>query len=99
MREKNVEGVNGFFCLIQWDEKITERLAVCSSQSSKWGYARPFMRLLEYSGHGLLWIIGDLVLILILHKVEIQQILMNLLLGLYYFSSPDVPVGTGYIRI
>jgi len=64
--------------IVKWDKDMSRRLAVCSSADSSWGYLRPFMRLLEYSGHGVLWFVGVAVLLLMSHQIDMQQKLLNL---------------------
>lgn len=48
----------GLGFLIDWDEAVSSRLAVCSSPNAAWGSARPLMKLLEHSGNDPPWIVG-----------------------------------------
>jgi len=64
--------------LVAWDKDLSRRLALCSSAESRWGHLRPYMRLLEYSCHGVPWFVGVAALLLMSHQFEMQQILLNL---------------------
>jgi len=75
---QDMEDVSVFQRLVEWDKDLSKRLALCSSAESRWGHLRPFMRLLEYSCHGVPWFVGVAVLILMSHQFETQQRLLNL---------------------
>jgi len=64
--------------LVEWDKTVSKRLALCSSAQSPWGHLRPYMRLLEYSCHGVPWFVGVAALLLMSHHFELQQLLLNL---------------------
>ena len=64
--------------LVKWDKSLSRRLALCSSVESPWAHLRPYMRLLEYSCHGVPWFVGVAALLLISHQFEMQQLLLNL---------------------
>ena len=64
--------------IINWDKSLSRRLALCSSADSPCGYLRPYMRLLEYSCHGVLWFVGVAAMLLMTHQFEMQQKLLNL---------------------
>lgn len=63
------------------DIALTDRLAVCASRDSAYGYLRPLMQLLEYSCHGIPWLTLTIVAILMSHQIHIHQKQMNLFLG------------------
>ena len=65
----------------KWDEVITKKMSVCSDAKAPLGTFRPFLKLLEYTGHGVPWlsIVGGW--ILISHQEKHQEILVNLLFG------------------
>jgi len=64
--------------IVLWDRTVSRRLALCSSPESRWGYLRPYMRMLEYSCHGVPWFVGVALLLLMSHQFEMQQRLLNL---------------------
>ena len=64
--------------IIKWDKSLSRRLALCSSADAPCGYLRPYMRLLEYSCHGVLWFVGVAAMLLMTHQFEMQQKLLNL---------------------
>jgi len=67
--------------LLSWDKRVSERMAVCSSEKSTLGHLRPLMRALEYSCHGVPWLVCTIAGIVAAHNIELQVKLMNLLLG------------------
>ena len=75
---RSVDTTSVFGRVFQWDKELSKRLALCSSAESPWGHLRPYMRLLEYSCHGLPWFVGVAVLLLMSHQFEMQQKLLNL---------------------
>jgi len=70
--------------LVKWDKSLSRRLALCSSAESPLGHLRPFMRLLEYSCHGVPWFVGVAALLLMSHQFEMQQKLLNLFSSEYH---------------
>ena len=64
--------------IVKWDKHLSRQLALCSSADAPWGQFRPYMRLLEYSCHGVPWFVGVAVLLLMSHQFELQQRLLNL---------------------
>lgn len=69
-----------------WDVKVTRAMAVCASRESSYGQWRPLMRFLEYSAHGVPWLIGNVAAILATHKLDYHQIFLNL----FYGGSLDI---------
>ena len=67
--------------VVAFDEWLSRKLAVCSTADSKFGQLRPLMRLLEYSCHGVPWLVGIVAAILASHQVELQEKLLNIFLG------------------
>jgi len=76
--------------LVNWDKAVSRRLALCSSAQSPWGHLRPFMRLLEYSCHGVPWLVGVATLLLMSHQFEMQQRLLNLFSSEYNTCCGDI---------
>ena len=67
--------------ILDLDHKLTARLAICANSDSTYGFLRPVMMLLELSAHGVPWIVGNILAILIAHQTTTQQQLLNLLMG------------------
>uniref|UniRef100_UPI00358E6382 polyisoprenoid diphosphate/phosphate phosphohydrolase PLPP6-like n=1 Tax=Myxine glutinosa TaxID=7769 RepID=UPI00358E6382 len=44
--------------LLVWDEALSSRMAVCADQTAPWAAARPLLKALELSGHGIPWLFG-----------------------------------------
>ena len=63
------------------DRRLSEVLAVCSSEKSVFGQLRPIMRLLEYSCHGITWLVITIAAIVASHHIQLQEKLLNLLLS------------------
>ena len=63
------------------DESISGHLAVCANVKSPMFYARPIMKFLEYTCHGVPWILASAFGLILTHKVFIHEILLNFLLG------------------
>jgi len=72
------EGTSAVDRLVEWDKSLSRRLALCSSAESPLAHLRPYMRLLEYSCHGVPWFVGVAALLLMSHQFEMQQLLLNL---------------------
>ena len=68
--------------LLELDVQLTNKLAVCATKESPYGHLRPLMQVLEYSGHGIVWLTLPVAGILMTHKIHIHQKLMNLYLGM-----------------
>jgi len=83
VRNSASDGTSVLGGIVEWDKAVSRRLSLCSSADSPWGHLRPFMRLLEYSCHGVPWFVGVAALLLMSHQVEMQQKLLNLLSSQY----------------
>lgn len=69
---------------------------MCACEESPWGSIRPLVRLLEFSGHVIPWLIGTIYTLLHGESVEEQEIMLNLALGECCFRfglSRMTPVG------
>lgn len=67
--------------LLAIDLWLSKRLGVCASEESPWGSIRPLVRLVEFSGHVIPWLIGTLYTLLGGETVAEQEIMLNLALG------------------
>ena len=76
--DRGSEDTSALDRLVKWDKDLSSRLALCSSAESPWGHLRPYMRLLEYSCHGVPWFVGVAAMLLMSHQFEMQQRLLNL---------------------
>ena len=72
-----------FGSIIEFDVKLTTKTALCSNENAVLGFLRPVMIFMEWSCHGLPWIVGSILGIFISHDGGLIEILMNLLLGEY----------------
>ncbi|XP_078417719.1 polyisoprenoid diphosphate/phosphate phosphohydrolase PLPP6 [Cetorhinus maximus] len=68
--------------LLAIDLWLSKRLGVCATEDSAWGSARPIMKLIEVSGHGIPWIGGTLYCLCKSDSTAGQEVLLNLLLAL-----------------
>ncbi|XP_042285246.1 phospholipid phosphatase 6-like [Thunnus maccoyii] len=68
--------------LLAIDLWLSKRLGVCASEESPWGSIRPLVRLVEFSGHVIPWLIGTLYTLLGGETVAEQEIMLNLALAL-----------------
>ncbi|XP_060940505.1 polyisoprenoid diphosphate/phosphate phosphohydrolase PLPP6-like [Limanda limanda] len=68
--------------LLAIDLWLSKRLGVCACEESPWGSIRPLVRLLEFSGHVLPWLIGTLYTLLRGETAAEQEIMLNLALAL-----------------
>uniref|UniRef100_A0A8C6R4U3 Polyisoprenoid diphosphate/phosphate phosphohydrolase PLPP6 n=1 Tax=Nannospalax galili TaxID=1026970 RepID=A0A8C6R4U3_NANGA len=68
--------------LLAIDLWLSKKLGVCAGESSSWGSARPLMKLLEISGHGIPWLLGTLYCLSRSDSWAGREVLMNLLFGL-----------------
>lgn len=64
------------------DRALSTTLSVCADKTSSFGSLRPLMTFLEFSCHGIPWIIGCIAGLAVSHRAESFQILVNLLLAL-----------------
>ena len=79
----NLEDTDGSFfqTLIAIDKSISNHLALCANIGSPLYYARPVMKFLEYTCHGIPWLIAIAFGLLLTHKVSVHEILLNFLMG------------------
>ncbi|XP_034469876.1 phospholipid phosphatase 6-like [Hippoglossus hippoglossus] len=68
--------------LLAIDLWLSKRLGVCACEESPWGSIRPLVRLLEFSGHVIPWLIGTLYTLLRGETAAEQEIMLNLALAL-----------------
>ncbi|XP_012593208.1 polyisoprenoid diphosphate/phosphate phosphohydrolase PLPP6 [Microcebus murinus] len=68
--------------LLAIDLWLSKKLGVCAGESSSWGSARPLMKLLEISGHGIPWLLGTLYCLSRSDSWAGREVLMNLLFAL-----------------
>ncbi|XP_072130332.1 polyisoprenoid diphosphate/phosphate phosphohydrolase PLPP6 [Mobula birostris] len=68
--------------LLAVDLWLSKRLGVCATEDSPWGSARPIMKLIEVTGHGIPWIAGTLYCLWKSDSAAGQEVLLNLLLAL-----------------
>ncbi|XP_028301290.1 polyisoprenoid diphosphate/phosphate phosphohydrolase PLPP6 [Gouania willdenowi] len=69
--------------LLAVDLWLSKRLGLCCSEDSPWGSVRPLMKLLEVSGHGIPWLAGAAYCLYKSDSAAGQEVLLNLLLGLF----------------
>lgn len=67
--------------LLAIDLWLSKRLGVCACEESPWGSIRPLVRLVEFSGHVIPWLIGTVYTLLRGERAEEQEIMLNLALG------------------
>ena len=67
--------------IVDVDQGLSSMLAVCASRQSSAGHMRPFMMFLEYTCHGVPWLAGVAVWILVSHDMILHEKLIN------FFSS------------
>ncbi|CAB1448442.1 unnamed protein product [Pleuronectes platessa] len=68
--------------LLAIDLWLSKRLGVCAFEESPWGSIRPLVRLLEFSGHFIPWLMGTLYTLLRGETAAEQEIMLNLALAL-----------------
>ncbi|XP_050782138.1 inactive phospholipid phosphatase 7 isoform X2 [Gopherus flavomarginatus] len=73
-----------FNSLLAIDICMSKRLGVCASSASSWGSARSMITLIGITGHGVPWIGGTLICLVKSSTLAGQEVLMNLLLGMYH---------------
>ncbi|XP_042354335.1 phospholipid phosphatase 6-like [Plectropomus leopardus] len=71
-----------FRFLLAIDLWLSKRLGVCACEESPWGSIRPLVRLLEFSGHVIPWLVGTVYTLLRGESEEEQEIMLNLALAL-----------------
>lgn len=69
-------------CLKDLDERVSSRLFLASTAHSPWAHLRPSMMLLEYSAHGIPWLMGTCTLIWLVSDRDTEAFCVNLLLAL-----------------
>lgn len=67
--------------LLAIDLWLSKQIGVCACEKSPWGSIRPLVRLVEFSGHVIPWLVGTLYTLLRGETVEEQEIMLNLALG------------------
>ena len=77
--------------LINVDQAVTAQLGLSATPSSPLGHLRPVMKVLEYSCHGVPWLSATILGLFFTHKAHVQEILLNLLIGMYQ-TKQDVAV-------
>uniref|UniRef100_A0A452I6F4 Polyisoprenoid diphosphate/phosphate phosphohydrolase PLPP6 n=1 Tax=Gopherus agassizii TaxID=38772 RepID=A0A452I6F4_9SAUR len=71
-----------FRSLLAADLRFSRQLGVCAGERSAWGSARPLLRLLEVSGHGVPWLAGTLYGLGRSESPAGREVLLNLLFAL-----------------
>lgn len=67
--------------LLAIDLWASKQLGVCAGENSSWGCARPLMKLIEISGHGIPWLAGTLYGLCRSASPAGREVLINLLFG------------------
>uniref|UniRef100_A0A8C4J0K2 Polyisoprenoid diphosphate/phosphate phosphohydrolase PLPP6 n=1 Tax=Dromaius novaehollandiae TaxID=8790 RepID=A0A8C4J0K2_DRONO len=68
--------------LLAVDLWASKRLGVCAAEGSAWGGARPLMKVVEVSGHGLPWLLGTAYGLCQSDSAATREVLLNLLFAL-----------------
>ncbi|KFO56462.1 Presqualene diphosphate phosphatase, partial [Corvus brachyrhynchos] len=68
--------------LLAIDLWASKRLGVCAGEGSAWGSARPLMKVVEVSGHGIPWLLGTFYGLCQSDSSAARQVLLNLLFAL-----------------
>ncbi|XP_063796320.1 polyisoprenoid diphosphate/phosphate phosphohydrolase PLPP6 isoform X2 [Pseudophryne corroboree] len=68
--------------LLAIDLWLSKKMGVCARNGSSWGSARPMMKLVEISGHGIPWIFGTLYCLYKSDSSAGREVVLNLLLAL-----------------
>ncbi|XP_069020791.1 polyisoprenoid diphosphate/phosphate phosphohydrolase PLPP6-like [Embiotoca jacksoni] len=68
--------------LLAIDLWLSKRLGVCAWEESPWGSIRPLVRLVEFSGHAIPWLISTVYSLLRGESVAEKEIMLNLALAL-----------------
>lgn len=69
--------------LLAIDLWLSKRLGVCACEESPWGGIRPLVRLVEFSGHAVPWLVGTVHTLLRGESAAEQEVMLNLALGEY----------------
>lgn len=75
--------------LLAIDLWASKRLGVCAGEGSAWGSARPLMKVIEVSGHGIPWLLGTFYGLCQSDSSAAREVLLNLLFG----EAGGLPVG------
>ncbi|NXU75587.1 PLPP6 phosphatase, partial [Oreotrochilus melanogaster] len=67
--------------LLAIDLWTSKRLGVCAGEGSAWGSARPLMKVIEVSGHGIPWLLGTFYGLCQSQSSAAREVLLNLLFG------------------
>lgn len=67
--------------LLAIDLWASKRLGVCAGEGSAWGSARPLMKVIEVSGHGIPWVLGTFYGLWHTDSSAAREVLLNLLFG------------------
>ncbi|XP_007555023.1 PREDICTED: presqualene diphosphate phosphatase-like [Poecilia mexicana] len=68
--------------LLAVDLWLSKKLGVCACEESPWGGIRPLVRLVEFSGHVVPWLVGAVYTLLRGGSVAEQELMLNLTLAL-----------------
>ncbi|GAB0192820.1 polyisoprenoid diphosphate/phosphate phosphohydrolase PLPP6 [Grus americana] len=68
--------------LLAIDLWASKRLGVCAGEGSAWGSARPLMKVIEVSGHGIPWLLGTIYGLYQSDSLAAREVLLNLLFAL-----------------
>ncbi|NXE95937.1 PLPP6 phosphatase, partial [Menura novaehollandiae] len=68
--------------LLAIDLWASKRLGVCAGEGSAWGSARPLMKVIEVSGHGIPWLLGTFYGLCQSDSLAAREVLLNLLFAL-----------------
>uniref|UniRef100_A0A8B9Q3E7 Polyisoprenoid diphosphate/phosphate phosphohydrolase PLPP6 n=1 Tax=Apteryx owenii TaxID=8824 RepID=A0A8B9Q3E7_APTOW len=68
--------------LLAVDLWASKRLGVCAAEGSAWGSARPLMKVIEVSGHGVPWLLGTAYGLCRSGSAATREVLLNLLFAL-----------------
>lgn len=67
--------------LLAIDLWLSKKMGVCAREGSSWGSARPLMKLVEISGHGIPWIGVTLYCLYKSDSSAGREVILNLLFG------------------
>lgn len=70
--------------LLAIDICLSKRMGVCARSSSTWSSARPIVKLIGITGHGIPWIGGTVFCLTKSYTPAGQEVLLNLLLGEFF---------------
>lgn len=79
--------------LLAIDLWASKRLGVCAGEGSAWGSARPLMKVIEVSGHGIPWLLGTFYGLCHTDSSAAREVLLNLLFG--ETGAPQARLGRG----